>query len=126
LQAFRSIVVPVDIRGKVTEYRVPFDVELMERVEQAIIEIADEGKPWRWLRVSKRDRNVREVFEEFCKPYLGDIDYKKLDPSFCPLFFSHVRRELMRSSAACDASMTSTGGPQEPTDERTTGGPGSA
>lgn len=110
LSPYRTIAIDVEGIGTV---EVPFTVELLHRVEDTLQKT--EGRVWFILRRS--DKSILQVFEEFCRPYL-DIDFSKVQPTFCALFFSSVRSELVRSINDCMNSMTSTNEPDEPTVEK--------
>lgn len=106
IAAYRTISVPVDLGGQTRDVRIAFDVALMERVEETLQKTADYD--FRWFRVAKGQRTVREAYEEFCRPYLAGVDLTKVQPTFCALFFSRVREELLRSIEGFVRSTTST------------------
>lgn len=107
LSAYREIVIPVDFGKGEEEIRVPFTVELLKRVEDTLLMAQDVN--FAWFRIRKSDKTVLAIYEAFCKPYIPAIDFSKLQPTFCSLFFSAVRRELLRSIDESQKSLVSTG-----------------
>jgi hypothetical protein len=108
VSAYRTITIPVDLGEEMRDIVIPFTVELMERVEETLQKTA--VWEFRWFRIRKGDHTVREAYEEFCRPYLTGIDLMKVQPTFCALFFSRVRAELLRSIGELVTSTTPTEG----------------
>lgn len=107
LIAFREIKIHVDLGGdEIRELKIPLNVELLERVEEALWKCDDWG--WKWLRLKKSDKTIIRAYEDFCRPYFPNLDFKKVAPDFCMLFFSRVREELVACMTKSAGFMTST------------------
>jgi hypothetical protein len=105
IQAFKTVKIPIQIGEEEREIEVPFTVELLRRVEDTIRDAT--GK--RWFVLSKSEKSIVEAFEKFCKPYFpADFDFTQVQPTFCGLFFWHVRSALERSINEWEDCMTST------------------
>jgi hypothetical protein len=117
IEAYRTIRIPIELQdGLEREIEVPFTVVLLLRVEETL-QKASSGT---WFRLRKSDQSIIEAFEDFCRPYFSaDFDFSQVQPTFCALFFSNVRKELLRSIDDCMTSMKSTVEPGEPTEEKT-------
>jgi len=114
LSAFKSITIPVDLGTDVVEIKVPFTVELLEKVEDCLFAV--QGVGLRWFRMKPSDKTVRDAYESFCKPFLPEtLDLQKAQPTFCALFFSAVKNELLNSIHECESLMTFTIKPSKPT-----------
>lgn len=114
IEAYKTITVNVDLgEGKILDVTIPFDVQLMQRVEDTII--AASARPW-W-RTRPSEKNAVQAFEDFCRPYLpDDLDFTTLSPTFCALFFSSVRDEFNRSFSELLNSTPSMAGSSEHTE----------
>lgn len=117
IQAFREIRLPVDLRGEKQEFVLPFDMILLERVEDTLIKC--EAAKWNWFR-QKREKTVRDAYREFCEHYLpDDFPYDLADPTFCAVFFTHAKNELADSIVQFEKMVSSTQESEEPTDPKT-------
>jgi hypothetical protein len=117
IQAFRSIRIPIAMKdGKQIEVNIPFDLSLLKSVEETLQN--SEGKGW--FRIRRKDHSILEDFQVFCAKYLPkDFPYEQADPTFCAVFFSHVRNELRRSILNCIRQMNSTEESEKPTEDTT-------
>lgn len=116
LEAFRTIEIPVDIQDKYLEIRVPFDVDLLHKVEDTLKKTT--GKTW--FVFERSDKSIIETYEEFCRPYFpADFDWSKVQPTFAAFFFRYVKEALVDSIKDCERSMMPTETPTQPTEEKT-------
>lgn len=114
LHAFRTIEIPVEMQDRTLSIRVPFTVELLQRVEETLWDASQRH----WFRLSRKEQSIIRAFEDFCRPYLpADFDFSQADPTFCAVFFSHVRDVLKRSIDDCMNSTVPTTGSDAPTGE---------